>query len=104
MAPENTPGFVSKTGTRAEEPFSLVLSSRVVRAKGPPLRVRVDARDDVVLRLLDSAGRDVWKAVAPANSSVWHDVPVKDRGRRGVNYVSARLGDFEKVVGIVLRP
>lgn len=102
--PENTPGFVSKTGTRAEEPFSLVLSSRVVRAKGPPLRVRVDARDDVVLRLLDSAGRDVWKAVAPANSSVWHDVPVKDRGRRGVNYVSARLGDFEKVVGIVLRP
>ena len=103
-APENTPGFVPKSGAKAEDPFTLVFSSRVVRAKGPPLRVRVDASDDVVLRLLDSAGRDVWKTVAPANSSAWHDVPVKDRGSRGVNYVAARLGDFEKVVGIVLRP
>lgn len=101
---ENSPGFVSKTGAKTEEPFSLTLSSRVVRAKGQPLRVRVDAGDDVVIRLLDSASREVWKGIAPANSSVWHEIPVKDRCRKGVNYVSARLGDFEKVVGIVFRP
>ena len=101
---ENSPGFVSKTGAKTEEPFSLTLSSRVVRAKGQPLRVRVDADDDVVIRLLDSASREVWKGIAPANSSVWHEIPVKDRCRKGVNYVSARLGDFEKVVGIVFRP
>ena len=82
----------------------MVLSSRVVRAKGQPLRVRVDALDDVALRLLDSAGRDLWKGVAPANSSVWHEIPVQAHCRRGVNYVAARLGDYEKVVGIVLRP
>ena len=103
-ARDNTPGFVPKTGAKAEAPFSLTLSSRVVRAKGQPLRVRVDALDDVALRLLDSAGRDLWKGVAPANSSVWHEIPVKDRCRKGVNYVAARLGDYEKVVGIVLRP
>ena len=62
------------------------------------------AADDVVIRLLDSASREVWKGIAPANSSVWHEIPVKDRCRKGVNYVSARLGDFEKVVGIVFRP
>ena len=82
----------------------MVLSSRVIRAKGQPLRVRVLARDDVVLRLLDSAGRDLWKSTAPANSSVWIDIPVQGLCRRGVNYVAARLGDYEKVVGIVLRP
>ena len=101
---ENSPGFVSKTGAKTEEPFSLTLSSRVVRAKGRPLRVRVDARDDVVIRLLDSASREVWKEIFPANSSLWREVPVQKVGRRGVNYVAARLGDFEKVVGIVLRP
>ena len=103
-SPENSPGFVSKTGAKAEEPFSMVLSSRVIRAKGQPLRVRVDASDDVVLRLLDSAGRDLWKGSAPANSSVWHEIPVQGLCRRGVNYVAARLGDYEKVVGRVLRP
>ena len=103
-SPENTPGFVSKTGTKTEAPFSLTLSSRVVRAKGQPLRVRVDSNEDVARRLLDSAGRNLWKGVAPANSSIWHEVPVQDRCRKGVNYVAARLGDYEKVVGIVLRP
>ena len=76
----------------------------MVRAKGQPLRVRVDSNEDVALRLLDSAGRNLWKGVAPANSSIWHEVPVQDRCRKGVNYVAARLGDYEKVVGIVLRP
>ena len=103
-SPENTPGFVSKAGKKTEEPFSMELSSRVVRAKGLPLRVRVNSNDDVALRLLDSAGRELWKRVAPANSSVWHEIPVQGRCRRGVNYVAARLGDYEKVVGIVLRP
>ena len=82
----------------------MTLSSRVVRTKGTPLRVRVEARDDVALRLLDSAGREIWKGIAPAGSSVWIEVPVRERARKGVNYVAARLGDFEKVVGIVLRP
>jgi hypothetical protein len=103
-APENTPGFVPKAGSRAEDPFTMTLSSRVVRTKGTPLRVRVEARDDVALRLLDSAGREIWKGIAPAGSSVWIEVPVRERARKGVNYVAARLGDFEKVVGIVLRP
>lgn len=103
-APENTPGFVSRTGAKTEAPFSLELSSRVVRAKGQPLRVRVNSNVDVALRLLDSAGRDLWKGVAPANSSVWQELPVQGLCRRGVNYVAARLGDYEKVVGIVLRP
>lgn len=101
---DNTPGFVSKTGTKAESPFELKLSGRVIRMRGVPLRVRVESAGEVALRLLDSSGREVWKEMLPANSSLWREVPVQSLGRVGVNYVAARLGDYEKVVGIVLRP
>ena len=101
---ENSPGFVRKAGKKTEAPFTLTLSSRVVRARGVPLRVRVEGEGEVKLRLLDSASREVWNAVAQASSPQWMDVPVQSLGSRGVNYVAARQGDYEKVVGIVLRP
>ncbi len=101
---ENTPGFVRKAGDKTEAPFSVTLSSRVVRARGVPLRVRVEGEGEVQVRLLDSASREVWNAVAQASSPQWMDVPVQRLGSHGVNYVAARQGDYEKVVGIVLRP
>ena len=101
---ENSPGFVRKAGDKTEAPFSVTLSSRVVRARGVPLRVRVEGEGEVQVRLLDSASREVWNAVAQASSPQWMDVPVQRLGSRGVNYVAARQGDYEKVVGIVLRP
>ena len=101
---ENSPGFVRKAGDKTEAPFTVTLSSRVVRARGVPLRVRVEGEGEVQVRLLDSASREVWNAVAQASSPQWIDVPVQRLGSRGVNYVAARQGDYEKVVGIVLRP
>ena len=101
---ENTPGFVRKAGDKTEAPFTVTLSSRVVRARGVPLRVRIEGEGEVQVRLLDSASREVWNAVAQASSPQWMDVPVQRLGSRGVNYVAARQGDYEKVVGIVLRP
>jgi hypothetical protein len=95
---------VRKAGKKTEAPFTLTLSSRVVRARGVPLRVRVEGEGEVKVRLLDSASREVWNAVAQASSPQWMDVPVQSLGSRGVNYVAARQGDYEKVVGIVLRP
>lgn len=101
---ENTPGFVRKAGDKTEAPFTVTFSSRVVRARGVPLRVRVEGEGEVQVRLLDSASREVWNAVVQASSPQWMDVPVQRLGSRGVNYVAARQGDYEKVVGIVLRP
>lgn len=103
-ATDDSPGFVRKAGKKTEAPFTLTLSSRVVRARGVPLRVRVEGEGEVKVRLLDSASREVWNAVAQASSPQWMDVPVQSLGSRGVNYVAARQGDYEKVVGIVLRP
>ena len=101
---DNSPGFVRKEGKKAEAPFAVTLSSRVVRLKGAPLRVRIEGEGSVLVRLLDSASRVVWHTEADAHLSQWLDVPVQRLGSRGVNYVVVRQGDFEKVVGIVLRP
>ena len=101
---DDTPGFVMRTGKKTDQPLEVTLSARVVRMRGVPLRVRVESAGEVALRLLDSSGREVWKDMLPANSTLWREVPVQSLGRIGVNYVAARLGDYEKVVGIVLRP
>ena len=101
---EESPGFVRRGGKKAEAPFVLSLSSRVVRVHGAPLRVRIEGEGNVQIRLLDSASREVWNAVVEAGNPQWVEVPVQRLGTRGVNYVAARQGDFEKVVGIVLRP
>lgn len=103
-ARDNSPGFVRRAGAKAESPFSLVLSSRVVRVKGLPLMARIEGEGNVQVRLLDSASREVWRTQADALQSQWLEIPVQRLGNRGVNYVVARQGDFEKVVGIVLRP
>lgn len=102
--PENTPGFLAKSSSRARFPVEVTVSSRVVRMKGEPLRVRAESDGEVTLRLLDSASREVWREVVSANSSLWYEVPVQKLCRTGVNYVAVESGNFSKVVGIVLRP
>ena len=80
------------------------LSSRVLRKRGDPLRVKVESDREVMLNLLDSAGQVVWKQKAPALSNAWWNVPVQDYTGVGAAYVRISAGSFEKVVGIVVRP
>jgi len=101
---DDTPGFVRHTADEPRDPFSMVLSNRIVRMEGAPLRVRLEGEGAVQVRLLDSSSREVWRTGVESRLSQWIEVPVQRLGTRGVNYVAARLGDFEKVVGIVLRP
>lgn len=103
---ENTPGFQRKqdVGKKLSEPFTYKLSSRVFRVGGNPLRVYVEGDVPVEIRLLDSAGRSVWHAQAPAGSNRWWDVPLRDLPGLGVAYVSLTAGRFENTVGILLRP
>ena len=115
---EFTPGYQSKnakagqssatnaTGSQVllNAPFTYKLSSRVVSKRGDPLRVRVESENEVTVGLLDSAGRYVWKAVVPAMSNVWVNVPVQVHLGIGVGYVTFSAGEYENVVGILVRP
>ena len=102
---ENTPGFQGNHNVFfAKEPLRYRLSSRVLRKRGDPLRVKVESDQDVTIGLLDSAGRQVWKQKAPAQSNAWWNVPVQQYTGIGVAFVSFSSGTFERVVGIVVRP
>ena len=111
---ENTPGFQGRTGGAARgpggagadraEPFTFKISSRVLRRGGAPLRVLVESESVVTLRLLDSAGREVFRQAVPARSDAWWNVPLDGVRSIGVAYVSMAVGKYEKLVGILLRP
>ena len=116
---EFTPGYQSKntkkvgaaTATNAvssqdllNAPFTYKLSSRVISKRGKPLRVRVESENDVTVSLLDSAGRRVWKSVVSAMSNGWVNVPVQVYLGIGVGFVAFSAGEYENVVGILVRP
>ena len=117
---EFTPGFLPKSARNvsraggvnqdafnqdaAKTPVEYKLSSRVISKKGSPLRVRVESEQNVVLSLLDSAGRRVWKSVVPAMANEWVKVPAQEYIGIGAGFVSLSVGDFENVVGILVRP
>lgn len=103
---ENTPGFQgrSQQGKKSQTPFTYKVSSRVVRRGGAPLRVKVEGGRRVNLRLLDSAGRKLWQLHLPEDSNAWWVVPVQENLDVGVGYVSLSEGDYEVVLGILLRP
>ena len=111
MRREFTPGYLSKNarnvslvGNVAKTPVEYKLSSRVVSKKGAPLRVLVESEHNVTLSLLDSAGRRVWKSVVSAMSNEWVKVPVQEYLGIGAAYVSLSVGEYEDVVGILVRP
>ena len=112
---EFTPGYQKKMGagnvvggaagtSKIIAPLTYKLSSRVVVKKGAALRVRVESEHDVTLALLDSAGRRVWKSVVSANSNEWVKVPAQEYLGIGVGYVALSVGEYEDVVGILVRP
>lgn len=94
----------SRIHTVNPAPFSYKLSSRVVSKKGAAFRVRIESEYEVVLSLLDSAGRHVWKTVASAMSNEWLKIPVQEYLGIGVGFISLSVGDYEDVVGILVRP
>lgn len=106
MLSENTPGFLGYASQKnvGEAPFRYTLSSRVVRRRGDPLRIRVEGESEVSLKLLDSARREVWSFVVPPSSGSWWVVPAAERLGVGVGYVSLSVGEYASVVGIVVRP
>ena len=111
MRREFTPGYLSKNarnvslvGDAAKTPVEYKLSSRVVSKKGAPLRVLVESEYNVTLSLLDSAGRRVWKSVVSALSNEWVKVPVQEYLGIGAAYVSLSVGEYEDVVGVLVRP
>ncbi len=120
---EFTPGFQKKMGSgsaavnapgtssgnasgiaKENAPLTYKLSSRVVSKKGSALRIRVESEHDVTLALLDSAGRRVWKSIVSAMSNEWVKVPAQEYLGIGVGYVALSVGEYENVVGILVRP
>lgn len=103
---ENTPGYQGRSvrTDASQTPFTYKVSSRVVKRGGAPFRVKVDGGSHVNLRLLDSAGRKLWQQELPESSNIWWTVPVQEKLDIGVGYVSLSEGDYEVVLGILLRP
>ena len=97
---ENTPGFQGQK----RAPFLYKFSSRVYRKGGAPIRVYVESDNPVQLRLLDSAGREQWKRNIPKQSNAWWEIPLTVHSKIGVAYVALSAGNFEKLIGILLRP
>jgi hypothetical protein len=64
----------------------------------------VESENDVTVSLLDSAGRRVWKSVASAMSNEWVKIPVQEYLGIGVGFVALSVGEYEDVVGILVRP
>lgn len=103
--PENTPGFQSVRGGPSQEKlFSYKLASRIVRKNRGPLLVYVESGSSVMVQLLDSAGRPLWKQTAPPGSNSWWKVPADSLLDVGVAYVSLSCGKEEKTIGILVRP
>lgn len=103
----NAPGTSSGNAqgiANENAPLTYKLSSRVVSKKGAALRIRVESEHDVTLALLDSAGRRVWKSVVSAMSNEWVKVPAQEYLGIGVGYVALSVGEYENVVGILVRP
>ena len=103
---ENTPGFLGHRINRnkIEEPFNYKLSSRILRRGKTPLRIYIEGEVSVTLRLLDSAGREVWSRLVPPQSNTWWNVPLEGVSKVGVAYVVLSAGRYEKQIGILLRP
>jgi hypothetical protein len=115
MRREFTPGYLPKNARNVslasganhgavKNPVEYKLSSRVISKKGSPLRVRVESEHNVTLSLLDSAGRCVWKSVVSAMSYEWVNVPAQEYLGVGAAFVSLSVGEYEDVVGILVRP
>lgn len=105
MKAENTPGFIKpyEKQSKVDMPFSYKLSSRIFRTTRSPLRVYVEGKANVDVRLLDSAGREQWHITVPSQFNNWVNVPLHGLSV-GVAYVSLSAGRFENVVGILIRP
>lgn len=102
---ENTPGFQGQASQKVfDTPVRYTLSSRVIRKKGGPLRIRVESESAVSLKLLDSTRREVWSMVVPPLSYSWWDVPAREKVPVGVGYVSFSVGEYASVVGFIVRP
>lgn len=105
MLAENTPGFQGRSKSKKmEEPFEFKLSSRIVSKHGNPLRVGVYGENSVTVELQDSAGHSLWSENVPAFTNGWSELPVQEKCKIGINYVSLSSGSFKKVVGFVVRP
>lgn len=102
---ENTPGYQSvRSRNTSEKVFRYKLPSRTVRKNKGPLLVYVESESSVTLKLLDSAGRSVWKRTAPPNSNAWWKVPADTLLEVGVGYLSISSGKEEQTMGILVRP
>lgn len=114
---ENTPGYQGRTGSHGgfadqgvktqpgnQAPFTFKLSTRVVRVNKTPLRILVESDLPVALRLLDSAGRELWKTEVPSHSNAWLNVPLHSLSGIGIAYIALSSGRYEKLVGFLLRP
>lgn len=102
---ENTPGFHGPSAQKVfDAPLRFSLSSRIVRKKGAPLRVKVESESAVSLKLLDSTRREVWAMEVPSSSNAWWDVPAGSKVAVGVGYISLSVGEYVSVVGFVVRP
>lgn len=106
---ENTPGFqgrVLKNSQLNSSPFSFKINTRIVSKslEESSLRILIESEGDVLIELLSGQGNLLWQIKNKALNQNWIQIPIKERGFLGPNFIRISVGRYEKMVGVVLRP
>lgn len=109
---ENSPGFQTPGSiardASADVPFRVEWNARVFsRGNGEnPLMIRVRSDGEFLVELISGKGDLLWKGKFPADAggNRWVKVPLLEKGFPGPNFLRVSLKNFEKRIGVILRP
>jgi hypothetical protein len=106
---ENTPGFqgrVLKNSQFNSPPFTFKINTRIVSKtlEESSLRILIESEGDVLIELLSGQGNLLWQIKNKALNQNWIQIPIKEKGFLGPNFIRISVGRYEKMVGVVLRP
>ncbi len=109
---ENSPGFQTPGSLASDAggnlPFRVEWNARIFSRKNRenPLMIRVESDEEVLVELISGKGSLLWKKTLAADfaGNRWTEVPLLDKGFPGPNFLRISQRNFEKRIGVVLRP
>ncbi len=108
-ARENTPGFQGRKSIQKKNstPFQLEWNTRVVskrHTENPQIRFfNIWQNAAVRLVLLSENGQKIWEREERVSENAWISIPLL-KEKPGVYFLKCKMGNYEKTLGLVLRP
>lgn len=103
---ENTPGFQNRRVVKepTSAPFLAEVDSRIAskkHRKNP--RFKISGNTSVRISLLSEKGSLRWETSGKFSENIWYAVPLAEEAP-GLYLLKFRAGNYEKTIGVVLRP